>query len=104
MMQKSGMLKEKKRSDNVDEATIFTLKCLYFFYYASISCIQPFLTVYYSSLGKGSEIIGILSALRPLMTLLVAPLWGVLADRTGSRNEILMVRIIEKNVKSYYLN
>lgn len=82
----------------IDSGTLLNLKLLFFFYYASVSCINPFLSVYYNSLGMSSETIGILSALSPFITLIVTPMWGVLADRSGAKIDVLLVAVTSATV------
>lgn len=50
---------------------------------------MPYLPVYYHSLGHGGLIIGMLGAVKPLTTFIVAPFWGILSDKTGDRYRIL---------------
>lgn len=87
----SKKLKDEPLESNINEGTILTLKLMYFFFNASISCINPFLSVYYNSLGMDSGTIGVLNALKPLTALVVTPIWGILADRSGATSYILMV-------------
>jgi len=46
--------------------------------------------VYYHSMGLSGETIGLLGAVNPATTFLVAPLWGALADRSGGGKRILI--------------
>lgn len=41
---------------------------------------MPYLPVYFHSLGHAGSAIGLLGAVRPITTFLVAPLWGILSD------------------------
>jgi MFS-type transporter involved in bile tolerance (Atg22 family) len=41
---------------------------------------MPYLPVYYHSLGHSGQAIGLLGAVKPLTTFLVAPLWGIISD------------------------
>jgi len=41
---------------------------------------MPYLPIYYMSLGHGGQIIGLLGAVKPFTTFLVAPLWGLISD------------------------
>jgi len=45
---------------------------------------MPYLPVYFHSLGHAGTAIGILGAVKPLTTFLVAPLWGIMSDRSGN--------------------
>lgn len=55
---------------------------------------MPYLPVYYHSLGHGGLIIGMLGAVKPLTTFLVAPFWGIIADQTGNKFRILYLTFL----------
>lgn len=65
-------------------------RAIYFFYYASLSSVMPFLTLYYQDLGLSGRQIGSLAALHPLVTMVAAPAWGALADATSQHRRILL--------------
>lgn len=41
---------------------------------------MPYLPVYYDSLGHSGQIIGLLGAVKPLTTFVMAPFWGIISD------------------------
>jgi len=53
----------------------------YLVYFCSIGAAFPYLPVFYRDLGLGLEQIGILTAIQAAIQLLLAPVWGGLADR-----------------------
>ena len=53
----------------------------YLIYFAAIGAAFPYLPVFYRDIGLGLEQIGILTALQAAIQLLLAPVWGGLADR-----------------------
>jgi MFS transporter, PPP family, 3-phenylpropionic acid transporter len=53
----------------------------YLVYFAAIGAAYPYLPVYYRDLGLGLEQIGFLTAIQAAITLVLAPVWGGLADR-----------------------
>jgi PPP family 3-phenylpropionic acid transporter len=53
----------------------------YLIYFAAIGAAFPYLPVFYREIGLGLEQIGILTALQAAIQLLLAPVWGGLADR-----------------------
>lgn len=55
---------------------------------------MPYLPVYYHSLGHGGQIIGMLGAVKPLTTFLVAPFWGLVADQMQAPFSILKVTFV----------
>jgi MFS family permease len=65
------------------------MRLLYLTYYASLGALMPYLPVYFHSLGHSGSSIGVLGAVKPLTTFLVAPLWGVLSDRSGDHVSML---------------
>lgn len=66
----------------------------FFFYYAAAAALIPFLILYYESLGLSASHIGLLTAITPVMTLFVAPLWGGLADATHQHRNLLRLAIV----------
>jgi MFS transporter, PPP family, 3-phenylpropionic acid transporter len=59
---------------------------------------MPYLPVYYHSLGHGGLMIGMLGAVKPLTTFIVAPVWGILSDRSSSRFFILYMTFLSSMV------
>jgi PPP family 3-phenylpropionic acid transporter len=53
----------------------------YLIYFAALGAAFPYLPVFYHDIGLGLEQIGTLIALQAAMQLLLAPVWGGLADR-----------------------
>jgi PPP family 3-phenylpropionic acid transporter len=66
---------------------------LYFLYYAAAATLLPFLTVYYQDLGLTGTQIGFLAGLPPLLSLVSAPVWGVLSDLMKQRKPSLLIAI-----------
>jgi predicted MFS family arabinose efflux permease len=56
------------------------IRLLYLSYYASLGSLMPYLPVYYDSLGHSGQIIGLLGAVKPFTTFVVAPVWGLISD------------------------
>jgi PPP family 3-phenylpropionic acid transporter len=65
-------------------------RAIYFFYYAALASVMPFLTLYYQDLGLSGQQIGSLAALLPLVTMVAAPAWGALADAISQHRRILL--------------
>jgi len=70
------------------------VRLLFLTYYGSLGSLLPYLPVYYHSLGHGGQIIGLLGAVKPFTTFLVAPLWGIIADQTQNPFLILQVTFL----------
>ena len=81
---------QEKVDDNEDDPNLLILiRILFFTYYASLGSLLPYLPVYYHSLGHGGQVIGMLGAIKPFTTFLVAPLWGIISDSTASPFKVL---------------
>eukprot|EP00956_Cyclotella_meneghiniana_P025887 scaffold54939_cov62-Cyclotella_meneghiniana.AAC.4 len=70
------------------------MRILYLTYYASLGALMPYLPIYYQSLGHSGSSIGILGAVKPLTTFLVAPIWGILSDRHGNHVSLLQFTFV----------
>lgn len=66
----------------------------YLAYWGIVGVYTPFINLYFVELGLSGSQIGLLSALLPLMTLVVAPALSALADRRGTRVRILAGALI----------
>jgi len=77
-----------------DPAILFLIRILFLSYYASLGSLLPYLPVYYHSLGHGGQIIGMLGAIKPMTTFLVAPFWGLIADQMQAPFTILKVTFL----------
>jgi PPP family 3-phenylpropionic acid transporter len=72
---------------------MLTPKIFYFCYYAAAASLMPFLSLYYAQLGLSGRQIGLLAGLLPLITIIVAPVWGALADTTRRHGRLLTLAI-----------
>lgn len=68
-------------------------KSVYFFYYAALGCLAPFMALYYAELGMTGAQIGVLSGTIPLVNLFSAPFWGGIADATRRHRAVLLTTI-----------
>jgi MFS transporter, PPP family, 3-phenylpropionic acid transporter len=66
----------------------------YFFYFAAIATLLPYLVLYYGELGLAGRQIGVLTALPPLITLVSAPLWTGVADSTHRHRLVLSLSLL----------
>jgi hypothetical protein len=67
------------------------IRLLYFLFRFSTGIPNPFMTLYMQHVGLFPDTIGTLQAIRPLVTMLSAPIWGGLADGTGRKKLVLIV-------------
>lgn len=79
-------------------------KVFYFFYFATIASLYPFLALYYQSIGLSGRQIGFLIGLSPVIMLVSAPLWGALADATHKHRLLLNLAIASTIVAVYFLS
>lgn len=68
-------------------------KAVYFFYYAGLACLAPFMSLYYLERGMSGAQIGVLSGMIPLVTWLSAPFWGGIADARSRHRAVLLLAI-----------
>eukprot|EP00978_Attheya_sp_CCMP212_P012549 scaffold31340_cov53-Attheya_sp.AAC.3 len=92
IIQQDELIKQKETLEK--KRLMVLIKVLFLSYYGSLGCIMPYLPVYYHSLGHGGLIIGMIGAVKPLTTFIVAPFWGFLADRSGDKFRILKLTFL----------
>ena len=72
----------------------FNAKALYFLFFAAFAGYVSFLNVFYEDIGLIGWQIGVLTSLPPLVSLLVSPIWGAIADATHKRRLIMTVGLV----------
>lgn len=70
--------------------SLLPCKAFYFFHFAALSCLIPYLTIYYESCGISCRQIGILAALPSFVSLIAAPLWAGVGDRWGRHKQLVL--------------
>lgn len=65
----------------------------YLLYFGAVSCIFPYLNLYYRRIGLSGLQIGVLSALPALVVPLASPLWGIRADSLSLHGTLLSVAV-----------
>jgi MFS family permease len=93
-MQDATAPAEVKEEIKEDPRMRVLIRLLFLMYYGSLGSLMPYLPVYYHHLGHGGQIIGLLGAVKPFTTFLVAPVWGLIADQTQNPFLILQVTFI----------
>lgn len=71
--------------------TSFRLATFYGLYYLTVGVALPFLPAYFQSLGLTSAQSGVLLSAGPVFSLLMPPVWGQVADRSGRPGLVLLV-------------
>ncbi len=67
-----------------------TMALVWFFCLAGLGTFFPFFSMYlHENAGLSGTQVGIILAILPLVGIFAQPLWGQLADRTGSRSRVL---------------
>ena len=83
----------------------------YFLYFAALSCLMPFIVLFYQGLGFTGTQIGLLTGVPPLITLVAAPFWTNVADATR-RHKLIMgtgilvavvVMLVLQSLTSFFL-
>ena len=85
-----GKMKKEKRTIRIFWI-LFTFNALF---YLPGATFGAYIGVYYRSQGITVSQIGLLSAIGPLLALIMQPLWGVLSDRTGKHMMVLRLALI----------
>eukprot|EP00581_Thalassiosira_minuscula_P003229 CAMPEP_0183735954 /NCGR_PEP_ID=MMETSP0737-20130205/48054_1 /TAXON_ID=385413 /ORGANISM="Thalassiosira miniscula, Strain CCMP1093" /LENGTH=351 /DNA_ID=CAMNT_0025969835 /DNA_START=79 /DNA_END=1131 /DNA_ORIENTATION=- len=70
------------------------IRLLFFFFRFSIGSLLPFLSLYMTRIGLDATTIGKLQAIRPIITMCIAPMWGMVADRSGRKKMILLLTFV----------
>lgn len=76
---------DQRGSISASPKVLQAMRLLYLTYYASLGSLLPYLPVYFHSLGLDGSSIGLLGAVKPITTFIVAPLW-VSSCRNGAGN------------------
>jgi len=63
----------------------------YLLFFLAVGVTLPFMPAYFVSLGISPTQVGVLLAVNPVLSLLMPPWWGQLADRTGHPGVVLLV-------------
>ncbi|MDQ3855821.1 MAG: MFS transporter, partial [Chloroflexota bacterium] len=77
-----------------DRAATFWLRSGYWWVSAATASLIPYLSVHYRELGYSGPQIGVLLAVMPLGTALLAPLWGAAADALGAHRTLLQLVLL----------
>jgi MFS transporter, PPP family, 3-phenylpropionic acid transporter len=71
--------------------TTWGLKVAYVLLFMSVGITLPFLPGYFGALGLSGAQVGVLLAVGPSLAMVLPPMWGQLADRTGRGGMVLVV-------------
>lgn len=59
-------------------------------YWAAMAFYTPFIAAYYAAQGLPKSQIGILTAIGPILSICIQPIWAMISDRTGKRKLVLV--------------
>ena len=79
-------------------------KGFYFFFFSALGSLFPYLVVFYKQLWLSAHETGILIGIRPLIQLLVTPMWGVIADTCKRSKVIFIMSLVSWLVSNYSLS
>lgn len=79
-------------------------KGFYFFFFSALGSLFPYLAVFYKQLWLSAHETGILIGIRPLIQLLVTPMWGVIADTYKRSKVIFIMSLVSWLVSNYSLS
>lgn len=82
------------RGDKKTIRIFWTLFAFNAFFYVPGATFGAYIGVYYRSRGMDVSQIGLLSAIGPLLALIMQPLWGIVSDRKGRHMAILRLALI----------
>lgn len=91
-----------RRSRSRPRASAWLSGC-YFWYFAAVGCLGPYITVYYRHLRFTGFQIGVLAAILPLGIALIAPLSGTLADTFSAHRLLVRVTLIFASFTAFLL-
>lgn len=77
-------------------------KLFYFFFFAALGCLIPYLNVYFAQKGLSGAQIGWLGSVAPLIALTANPLWGAIADRWQAYRQVLALCAIGAGAVSLF--
>ncbi len=90
--------KTNNNNSKSPKRTLTLIRLLFITYYSSLGSLMPYLPVYFHSLGHTGYAIGLLGAIKPLTTFLVAPFWGLLSDYYQNPSFILQITFLSSYI------
>lgn len=93
------MMKEQKSVDTASvqhdavKPRLWSVKLLYFFFFAGQGIFFTFVNVYYNGIGLTGIQIGLLNTVGPLVGMISSPIWGMISDRTGKTRRVLLTAV-----------
>ena len=95
---------EDKRYCGCINSSTLVFKAFYFFYFFAIGSLYPYLAVFYKQLWLSSKETGVLIGIRPLIQLIGAPMWGIIADTYKATKIIFILSLTAWLVSNYSLS
>ncbi len=82
---------------------ILQARALQFIFWAGAAFLVPYLTLYYHEAGLSGFEIGLQTALYAVLSLLLGPVWGALADRTRRPRLMLQISLLGTGLSALIL-
>ncbi|XP_031564384.1 major facilitator superfamily domain-containing protein 6-like [Actinia tenebrosa] len=97
---KESWLHHLKPGVDIDRSLV-VYKIFYFFYFAAIGSLQPYLALYFKhSLQLPAHLVGIVIGIRPFCLFFSAPILGTIADKYSKVRAVLVVALFSYIVSS----
>lgn len=84
--------------------TMLIYKGFYFFFYAAVGSLIPFLSVFYKQLWLSAKQTGILLGVGPLIKMAAIPMWGIVADFYKTSKFIFIFSLVAWLVAYYSIS
>lgn len=96
---KAPVVKTNSKAANINTiktapSSLMKVNILMLMFYSTLGAAMPYIPLYYRHIGIPDKDIGLLGAITPMVTFLVSPLWGALADSTGWHKQIMLLTFI----------
>ena len=76
----------------MNDKNILKFQMFYFVVLAALGCFIPYINVYLeNNIGLGGSEIGLITMISLILGVCVAPLWGILGDKTKKYNLFLSI-------------
>eukprot|EP00112_Aurelia_sp_Birch-Aquarium-sp1_P001759 Seg1190.13 transcript_id=Seg1190.13/GoldUCD/mRNA.D3Y31 product="Major facilitator superfamily domain-containing protein 6" protein_id=Seg1190.13/GoldUCD/D3Y31 len=101
--EKLYLIGHKSESKNTEEKEIccpninrqyLVPKAFFFFFYASIGVLMPYLTLFFKQLQLTAGQVGVVAGMKPYIAFIFIPIWGYIADKTKKAKWIYVLAMV----------
>lgn len=93
-----------KTSMPTNRAGVRDSKIFYFFFFAAVASLMPFLALYYDQQGLTGTQIGLLGGISPLMIIFGSSFWGAIADLTNQHQRMMTITLAGAMAATLFLS